>query len=91
MKNVIEKIGSDSVVIEGHTDEIGAASVNKALSTERAKSVANFFLADKVVAPEHIKSIGYGFEKPLSTNKTKEGRAQNRRVDIVIMPTTVLQ
>ena len=73
------------IKVEGHTDSIGTASQNKAISEKRADAVASYF---KLNGFENIdvQSTGFGFQKPIATNKSKEGRAQNRRVDIVITP-----
>lgn len=90
VKEVIREIGPGKVTVEGHTDAIGAAATNQKLSQDRAQSVMKYFTADKMLENNQIDSIGYGFSKPLATNKTKEGRAQNRRVDIVIKPSQVL-
>ena len=69
------------VRIEGHTDSVGSDSYNKQLSQERAASVARF-LASQGVQPNRMRAIGYGEEKPIATNNTRAGRAQNRRVEI---------
>ena len=67
--------------ISGHTDSIGTNSYNQKLSERRAESV-RAHLVKKGVAPSRIIAKGYGEEKPVADNKTKEGRAQNRRVEI---------
>ena len=84
VKDVIKKLGATGVTVEGHTDGLGTGPKNQALSEKRAKAVAKFFNADQVLAESKIESTGYGFTKPIATNKTKEGRAQNRRVDLII-------
>ncbi|MBA2405537.1 MAG: OmpA family protein [Bdellovibrionales bacterium] len=86
VKEVIKDIGPGAVMVEGHTDGVGAANINQQLSEKRAKSVMEFFATDKILGDNKMDSKGYGYSKPLATNKTKEGRAQNRRVDIVIKP-----
>lgn len=86
VKEVIRGIGPGQVTVQGHTDGIGTAVTNQKLSQSRAQSVQKYFSSDKVLNENQIDSIGYGYTKPLATNKTKEGRAQNRRVDIVIKP-----
>ena len=67
--------------IEGHSDSIGAARVNKQLSAKRASAIFEY-LVTKGVDPVRILTIGYGSEKPISDNGTEEGRAQNRRVEL---------
>lgn len=90
VKEVLLDIGPSQVTVQGHTDAIGAASTNQKLSQNRAQAVQQYFSLDKVLEKNQIESIGYGYTKPLATNKTKEGRAQNRRVDIVIHPNQVI-
>jgi len=65
----------------GHTDNIGTAEYNQKLSERRAQAVVDY-LASKGVYPGRIKAIGMGLTKPLASNDTAEGRAQNRRVTI---------
>ncbi|OYZ22900.1 MAG: hypothetical protein B7Y39_07035 [Bdellovibrio sp. 28-41-41] len=86
VKDVIGQLDSQDVVVEGHTDSTGKAEANKKLSSERAAAVADYFVADKAVGSGKIESVGFGFEKPIATNKSKVGREMNRRVDIVIKP-----
>jgi outer membrane protein OmpA-like peptidoglycan-associated protein len=69
--------------IEGHTDSSGNAAKNLSLSKARAKSVADY-LVSHGEPQDHISSEGYGITKPVATNDTKEGRAENRRVAIVV-------
>jgi OmpA-OmpF porin, OOP family len=70
-----------SVLVEGHTCSIGAAAYNQGLSERRAASAAEF-LVSQGVRPEAIRTIGYGEERPAETNATREGREQNRRVEV---------
>ncbi|EAJ6073683.1 fibronectin-binding outer membrane protein CadF [Campylobacter coli] len=67
-------------VLEGHTDNIGSRSYNQKLSERRAESVAKE-LEKFGVDKDRIQTVGYGQDKPRSSNDTKEGRADNRRVD----------
>ena len=67
--------------IEGHSDSIGAARVNKQLSSRRASAIFEY-LVKKGIDPNRILTIGYGSEKPIANNGTEEGRAQNRRVEL---------
>ncbi|HET9551695.1 MAG TPA: OmpA family protein [Anaeromyxobacteraceae bacterium] len=71
------------VLVEGHTDNTGAADYNKYLSGERAKAV-KAYLVKKGVDAGRLDSKGFGQEKPVADNKTKEGREQNRRVEFTI-------
>ena len=73
------------VTLEGSTDAIGAADYNYGLSERRANSVIQY-LASKYNVPAHkIYVIGLGKDKPVDSNKTSKGRAENRRVDIKVM------
>ncbi len=71
-------------MVEGHTDSIGSNEKNKALSEKRAESVKKYLVSQGLSEELRIDTEGYGSDRPLTTNKTKEGRATNRRVDIVI-------
>lgn len=71
------------VLVEGHTDNIGTAAYNQQLSIKRANAVRDALIRNGVPA-DKMQAKGYGFEKPVASNKTKEGRAQNRRVEITI-------
>ena len=83
---VAQSFGKSTIVIEGHTDAVGSAASNQQLSEKRAAAVAQYLEANSGIAPESIKTTGYGYQKPIATNKTAKGRAQNRRVDIIIEP-----
>ena len=76
--------GALTVEVAGHTDAVGSDAYNQKLSERRAKSVA-VYLESKGVDPAHLAPvIGYGKSKPIATNDTAEGRAQNRRVELVV-------
>ena len=68
-------------LIEGHCDSYGSVELNNKLSEDRARSVENY-LQSKGIADERLTSKGFGKSNPLYTNKTREGRAKNRRVEI---------
>jgi len=70
------------ISIEGHTDNVGDAASNKKLSTDRAKSVMDALTA-KGIDKSRLSSIGWGQEKPVADNRTEEGKAKNRRVEII--------
>ena len=82
-----ESLDPSEVVVEGHTDSVGTSAKNKTLSEERAVTVASY-LSNNGLDERKIQSRGFGFGKPIATNKTSAGRAQNRRVDVVITPST---
>lgn len=67
--------------VEGHTDSVGSKSLNQRLSEERALSVRDF-LVDKGIERFRLSAVGYGEDRPIATNATRTGRAQNRRVEI---------
>ena len=75
-----------TVQVIGHTDNTGDAAYNQQLSARRASSVANILIQNGVSAGR-IQSFGRGEDQPRASNLTPEGRQQNRRVDIVILPT----
>ncbi|MBE8718775.1 OmpA family protein [Cellvibrio polysaccharolyticus] len=68
------------VTVEGHTDSTGSAAHNKALSQRRADSVRETLIKRFNIAPERVKAVGYGQDKPVASNATVEGRGKNRRV-----------
>ena len=72
------------VLLEGHTDSQGNAATNKRLSEDRASAVREYIIANMGMSRDQITSVGYGSAKPVASNKTTEGRALNRRIDIVI-------
>ncbi len=73
-----------SLAVEGHTDNIGTPAYNKKLSDARAKSVVAAVTAGGIEAPR-LRAAGYGQEKPIADNASDEGRAKNRRVELVKM------
>jgi OOP family OmpA-OmpF porin len=77
MKNVTWQ----TITVAGHTDNIGPEPYNVKLSEKRAEAVQEF-LVGKGVKPERIKTQAKGPREPVASNKTREGRAQNRRTEI---------
>ena len=71
------------VEIAGHTDSVGSAESNFALSEARARSVVDY-LAKSGIAGERIEARGYGASRPIASNETAEGRAQNRRIEFSV-------
>ena len=72
------------IEISGHTDSEGSDAYNQKLSEGRAASVVTY-LASQGVKPERMRAVGYGESRPVDTNKTEEGRAQNRRVEFTLI------
>ncbi|PVW16217.1 OmpA family protein [Marixanthomonas spongiae] len=84
---VVEKIKSlenYSIVIEGHTDNVGTTESNQLLSEKRAGAIKSFFL-DHGIEEQAITARAYGELQPIANNNTEEGKAQNRRVEIVVL------
>ncbi|NLQ17800.1 OmpA family protein [Marinomonas sp. M1K-6] len=73
-----------TVVIEGHTDDSGAASYNQTISEKRAKAIAEVLIQTFEISEDRVNAIGYGEERPLFDNDTAEHRQANRRVVAVI-------
>ncbi|HET6340466.1 MAG TPA: OmpA family protein, partial [Polyangiales bacterium] len=71
------------VLVEGHTDSRGSDVTNQALSKARADSVASY-LVSQGVPPDRVTTAGLGPSRPVADNNSAEGRANNRRVEIVI-------
>jgi len=70
------------VEVQGHTDNTGSRAANLRISKARAVAVEKF-LEQNGVSPAQLTAKGYGPDKPIASNKTKDGRSQNRRVDLV--------
>ena len=77
-----------TVDVVGHTDDTGSENYNLDLSTRRAAAVAGILL-EEGVAPGRVRSFGRGEFDPVASNSTTEGRARNRRVEIIIRPISV--
>ena len=73
--------------VYGHTDSTGSDAFNQALSERRAKAVADYLIA-RNVDRRRIMTQGFGETQPIADNGTEAGRAQNRRVEIKIIPIT---
>lgn len=73
------------LVVEGHTDSQGGVSYNQDLSQRRAQSVRDY-LVSRGIAADRVSAQGYGAARPVADNASPEGRANNRRVEIVVAP-----
>jgi len=71
-----------NISVEGHTDNVGNPKSNKTLSDDRAKAVVSAIVAQGIDA-KRLSALGHGQDKPIADNKTEEGRAKNRRVELV--------
>jgi outer membrane protein OmpA-like peptidoglycan-associated protein len=74
------------LTIEGHTDNVGSAASNQALSEKRAAAVKQLMVSTYGIDAARLKSVGYGSTKPVSPNTSAEGRQNNRRVELVKQP-----
>lgn len=84
---------AQNLVIEGHTDNVQIGSVlqerfptNWELSTARATAVVRFFQEKGDIEPERLTASGFSFYRPVDSNETEEGRKQNRRIEIILVP-----
>ncbi len=84
---VLQNYPKTLVDVYGHTDSTGSDQYNLALSNRRAMSVANY-VSGRGVDPRRVYVTGFGETKPIASNATESGRAQNRRVEIQISPLT---
>jgi len=82
---VLNKYNQTLINVFGHTDSTGSDSYNQALSQRRAYSVSNY-LTGRGVNPQRLIAQGFGESRPVADNSTEAGRAQNRRVEIQIVP-----
>lgn len=82
----LNRYPNTTVNVLGHTDNTGTAAYNIDLAQRRAQSVASV-LINSGVAAQRVRVTGMGENQPVATNQTPEGRAQNRRVELVITPT----
>lgn len=82
IKEILKNYPNAKFSVEGHTDDVGDAQSNQKLSEARAKAVVDALVA-KGVHPENLTYKGFGESKPVASNKTASGRAQNRRTEII--------
>lgn len=84
-KALLQEDPLSTIVIEGHTDSQGGADFNQQLSERRATAVRDYLVSHGVAA-DRITAQGIGLTRPIADNKSPEGRANNRRVEIVVQP-----
>lgn len=82
---VLQKFNKSDIRVAGHTDSTGSREYNQELSLRRARSVASY-LQRRGVSPDRMVIVGFGEDRPIADNRTAAGRAQNRRVEIEILP-----
>jgi len=94
LKEIVARLGKTpyDLRIEGHTDNVPIHNEtfdsNWELSSTRATHIARIFLATRMIEPQRLATAGYAEYHPVATNETAAGRAENRRVDLVVMPKT---
>jgi OOP family OmpA-OmpF porin len=86
LQRVINLFSDHHITIEGHTDNRGDNRTNQSLSLRRAKAVKSYLMANMGLVDSQISAVGYGESKPIASNETTLGRAQNRRIDVVLAP-----
>ncbi len=86
VQRAIRVFGEPDVIIEGHTDSTGTEKLNERLSWRRAEAVRQYLVANGTLTEDRVVAFGYGSKRPLASNQTEEGRAINRRIDLIIAP-----
>ncbi|MEO0616700.1 MAG: OmpA family protein [Pseudomonadota bacterium] len=87
LQDAIRMFPDSLVIVEGHTDAFGSDETNLVLSQQRADAIREYILANmRDVSQEHVAAVGFGESRPVANNETVEGRAKNRRIDVVIRP-----
>lgn len=86
LQRVINLFSEHHITIEGHTDNKGDNRTNQSLSLRRAQAVKSYLMANMGLIDSQISAAGYGESKPIASNETLFGRAQNRRIDVVLTP-----
>lgn len=85
VSKVLKEYKKTNIAVAGYTDSTGNASYNQLLSEKRARTVADN-LMDFGVARERVFAQGFGIQNPIASNDTAEGRAENRRVELALVP-----
>lgn len=86
LAEILVEYPDTDVLIVGHTDSAGAESYNMTLSKNRAQAVTNYFVSNKGLSAGRFTTKWFGETQPIASNETPEGRAANRRVNVVIVP-----
>ena len=82
---VLKKFDKTAINIAGYTDSTGSASYNQQLSEKRARAVADY-LRNQGIKGDRLEVVGYGESNPIASNKTAQGRQENRRVELKLVP-----
>lgn len=83
--NTLQEYNQTIIEVAGHTDSVGTDSYNQALSERRANAVGNYLMSRGIMRDRFI-IVGAGESRPIASNDTESGRAQNRRVEITLVP-----
>lgn len=86
LANILKEYPDTDVLVVGHTDSSGSSAYNMSLSERRANAVTSFFTINKGLKSSRFTTTWFGEDQPIADNGTAEGRAQNRRVNIAIVP-----
>jgi OOP family OmpA-OmpF porin len=86
VQKAINTFGQPDVIVEGHTDSTGSEVLNQQLSQKRAEAVKQYLIYNGTLPGGKIAAVGYGSSRPLASNATAQGRAINRRIDVIIKP-----
>jgi len=88
--SVLKRYPKTMITVAGHTDNTGHAEYNQKLSERRANAV-KFALAEQGIAGDRVSAMGFGADRPVASNETPQGRAENRRVELHIVPNDELK
>lgn len=86
---VLGTVGASKITVEGYTDNVGNEEVNREISQKRAEAVQGFIVSKGRVPAQNVQAVGRGEENPVSDNETARGRSENRRIDLLIEPSSV--
>lgn len=84
VQTALSDVKPSKITVEGHTDSTGSPDRNTILSEERAQAVEHYLVTNGAIDEEKVEAVGMGSDDPISDNTTAQGRAQNRRIDLVI-------
>jgi len=85
VKGIVQMFPDAQIRVEGHTDASGESARNVTLSEKRALAVMQYLRQSLLISAGRISSVGYGADRPVASNQTTDGRAKNRRIDVIIM------
>ena len=83
MTAIFKEYPKANFIIEGHTDSTGSEGFNQKLSEKRANAVHDYLVANGI-SDDRLSTVGYGETRPIDDNKTRAGRSNNRRVDVIL-------